>query len=64
MPVVCLLMASKFDELDDNIPLIRELQKVCARTRIIGYDEVVKGEVEVLNKMNWDLFKLAPLHFL
>lgn len=25
LPVACLLLASKFDELDDNIPLIREL---------------------------------------
>ena len=31
MPLVCLLLASKFDELDDNIPLIRDLQKICAR---------------------------------
>ena len=27
----CLLLASKFDEIDDNIPLIRDLQKVCAK---------------------------------
>lgn len=64
LPVACLLAASKFDELDDSIPLIRDLQKVCARSRIIAYDEVIKAEVEILNKMNWDLFKLAPLHFL
>ncbi len=25
LPVACLLLAAKFDELDDNIPLIREL---------------------------------------
>ncbi len=31
LPLTCLLLAAKFDELDDNIPLIRELQKVCAR---------------------------------
>ena len=40
-----MLLASKFDEVDDNIPLIRELQKVCARTRVIAYDEVIKAEV-------------------
>jgi hypothetical protein len=57
-------MASKFDELDDNIPLIRELQKACARQRIISYDEVIKAEVTVLNKLSWDLFKLTPMHFI
>ena len=59
-----MLLASKFDEVDDNIPLIRDLQKICARSRIIAYDEVIKAETEALYKMNWDLFKLAPLHFL
>jgi hypothetical protein len=57
-------MASKFDELDDNIPLIRELQKACARQRIISYDEIIKAEVTVLNKLNWDLFKLTSMHFI
>ena len=27
----CLLLAAKFDELDDNIPLIREFQKLCTK---------------------------------
>jgi hypothetical protein len=27
----CILLASKFDELDDNIPLIRDLQKAFAK---------------------------------
>ena len=64
LPCACLLLASKFDELDDNIPLIRELQKICAKQRIIAYDEVIKAEVTVLFKLNWDLFKLTPMHFL
>ncbi len=64
LPVACLLLAAKFDELDDNIPLIRELQKICARQRVIAYDEVIKAEVAVLSKLNWDLFKLTPMHFL
>ena len=45
LPCGCMLLASKFDEVDDNIPLIRELHKVCARTRGIAYDEVIKAEV-------------------
>lgn len=61
--LTCVLLASKFDELDDNIPLIRELQRICARQRVIPYEDVIKCEVFVLRKMNWDLFKLTPLHF-
>jgi hypothetical protein len=64
LPCACLLLASKFDEVDDNIPLIRELQKVCAKTRVIAYDEVIKAEVQLLGKLGWDLFKLTPMHFL
>jgi Cyclin, N-terminal domain len=64
LPCTCLLLASKFDEVDDNIPLIREIQKVYARIRVIGYDEVVKAEMQLLTKLGWDLFKLTPMHFL
>lgn len=64
LPLACLLLAAKFDELDDNIPLIRELQKFYSKTRVISYDEIVKAEQEVLNRLNWDLFKLTPLHFI
>jgi hypothetical protein len=63
LPIACLLLASKFDELDDRIPLIRDLQKICARQRVIGYDEVIKAEVMVLSFFNWELFRLTPLHF-
>lgn len=42
--LTCLLLASKFDELDENIPLIRELQRLC-RQSSISYDEVVKCEL-------------------
>ena len=60
----CLLLASKFDEIDDNIPLIRDLQKVCAKQRVVGYEEMLKAEQAVLFKLNWDLFKITPMHFL
>jgi Cyclin, C-terminal domain/Cyclin, N-terminal domain len=58
-----LLLASKFDELDDSIPLIREFQRVCAKQRVIPYEDIIKCEMFLLKKMNWDLFKLTPLHF-
>lgn len=63
MPLACLLLASKFDELDDNIPLIRELQKECEKSNKVSYDDVARAEVFILSKLNWDLFKLSAMHF-
>ena len=60
--LTCLLLASKFDELDDNIPLIREFQRI-AKTKDFTYEDVTKCEVHLLRLLCWDLFKLTPLHF-
>ena len=62
--MTCLLLGSKFDELDDNIPLIREFQRAFIKQRNIPYEEVLKCEVDILNLLGWDLFKLAPLHLI
>ena len=59
--LTALLLASKFDELDDNIPLIREFQRA-ARYKSFTYEEVSKCEYELLDKMNWDLFHLTSFH--
>lgn len=63
LTITCLLLASKFDELDDNIPLIREFQKLVSKQVTIPYEEVIKCEADVMRRLNWDLFKLTPLHF-
>ena len=40
MPCACLLLASKFDEVDDNIPMIRDLQKIASKRAVVTYDEL------------------------
>lgn len=62
LSLTCLLLGSKFDELDDNIPLIREFQRAYYKQRDIPYEEVIKCELEVLRILDWDLFKLSHLH--
>jgi len=47
LALTCLLLSSKFDELDDNIPLIREFQKA-ARQKNFSYAQVQECEIEVL----------------
>lgn len=60
--LTCLLLASKFDELDDNIPLIRDFTRL-AKSKGFTYDDVVKHEIILLRQLDWDLFKQTPLHF-
>ena len=40
MPCACMLLASKFDEVDDNIPMIRDLQKIASKRAVVTYDEL------------------------
>ena len=72
-----LLLASKFDEIDDNIPLIDELckaYKVVVDSLCLYLDgqpkepylkirEIKSCELEVLNELDWDLNSITPLHF-
>ena len=75
----CLLLASKFDELDDNIPLISEFTRAHAMIRdslrsekvassgkgktTLKYDDISKCELNLLNILKWSLNTLTPLHF-
>lgn len=57
-----MLLASKQDELDDRIPLIREIQKL-ARYEFPYKD--CKAEEEILLKeLDWKLSVITPLHIL
>ncbi|CDW90074.1 UNKNOWN [Stylonychia lemnae] len=57
---MCLLLASKYDELDDRIPMIRDFQKL-ARYEF-AYKECKDEEELVLNQLNWNLQFLTPVH--
>lgn len=63
-----LLVASKYDELDEYIPLIRDLQRYFQKyipisERIPSFDEIIECERVVMNYFNWDLMFLIPIHF-
>ena len=72
-----MLLASKFDEIDDNIPLIDELCKAYKvvvdslslslerqpREPYLKIREIKICEMEVLNELEWDLNSITPLHF-
>ena len=56
------MLASKFDELDDRIPLIREIQKLAKFE--FSYKECKLEEEVVLNQLNWNLNVITPMHAL
>lgn len=57
---MCLLIASKQDELDDRIPLIREIQKL-ARYEF-AYKDCKDEEGQLLMDLNWNLQLVCPVH--
>jgi hypothetical protein len=59
----CLLIASKYDELDDKIPFIIDMSKILKKIVQINHEEMIKLETEILFSFNFDLMILTPLHF-
>lgn len=58
----CLSIASKFDELDQNIPLAREFIRYSGLK--LRYKDIIQIESLVLkNYLNWDLNVLTVFHF-
>lgn len=62
LAVTCLLIASKYDELDDKIPFIIDMNKVLKKVVNINHGEVLKLETEILFSFNFDLMIITPLH--
>jgi hypothetical protein len=62
----CLSLASKYDELDDNIPDIKSIIKTIERKVVSeeDYEEVKKIELKILTLTDWDLGFVMPLHLL
>ena len=66
MALTALLLASKYDELDDNIPPLKDfLRAVKSRSSAtFEYDDVIAYEACLLRRLNWDLMVVTPLHFI
>jgi len=61
--VTALFLASKYDELDKNIPFIKEFGHVSSRAKY-SYREITKCEAMFLDLLNWDLVSLWPKYFM
>lgn len=57
----CVFVASKFDELDNNIPFLKDFIK--AAKFMFKYDEIIQEEKRLCELFNWQLLVLSPLHF-
>lgn len=70
--ITCLILASKFDELDDNIPMIAEFHRAFQinqkmhRTsrRAIKKQDLFACEIYILGVLNWDLNSTSFFSFL
>jgi len=60
--VTLLLLASKYDELDDKIPYIKDFRKVSSRSNFT-WDQVVHCESKVAHWLDWDLMVISPENF-
>lgn len=64
LALACLEIASKYDELDDNIPFVKELIRKSSPGSIGTYRECIKAETQILRAFNWNLMMTVPQCFL
>ena len=55
--VTALFLASKYDEIDRNIPYIRDFGEISSRAKYT-WSEVTKCETAFLNLLNWNLYAI------
>ena len=65
---VCFLIASKYDELDENIPQIKHLARYFQKmfpnsSNLFNYINFVECERYIMKELNWQLFFVLPIHF-
>jgi|JI9StandDraft_1071089.scaffolds.fasta_scaffold142697_1 hypothetical protein len=56
------MIASKYDELDDNIPFIRDFKAVSSWANF-SWEQVTRCEDRILKLLDWDLVALSPENF-
>jgi hypothetical protein len=62
----CFLTASKYDEIDDQLVFINDVQKYYNRlgdTNNPTYTEIVETERMLMYFLGWDLGFVLPIHF-
>ena len=64
----CFLIASKYDEIDDQLVFINDVKKYYQtkpqlQSLIPTYNEIVETERHLMNFFGWDLGFVMPIHF-
>ena len=59
--VACILIAAKFEEMEEVVPTISDMNRYAQRAFIP--EEIQNTEVVVLNRLDWSLTTFTPLHF-
>jgi hypothetical protein len=61
MALTCAVLACKYLERDDDIPLIEDIiRSAPIARRIVVYSDVIKAEVRICNYLKWDLNLVTP----
>lgn len=69
LATVCVLMASKFYEVDDNLVVISDIQSFLKgsskleKNYRITYESVTRSELFALQRLEWDLHRVVPMDF-
>jgi len=64
--VTCFLIASKYDEIDDQLVFINDVQKYFNKNGLSNppsWSDVVETERMLMNFFGWDLGFVLPIHF-
>lgn len=64
----CFLIASKYDEIDDHLVFINDVQRYYQRlpqysTQSPTYNDIVETERMLMKFFEWDLGFVLPIHF-
>ena len=62
LAITCLLLASKFYEIDDNLVMSSDVQRKFKRLNL-KYTEYQRAELQVLEKHNWDMHVTTILDY-
>ena len=60
--ISCLLIAAKFNERDENLIKINDLQKECKNS--FTFKNIISWEAKILQELKWNLLIQTPLHYL
>ena len=61
--VTCLVLAMKFQDKDDRVPLIKDIMRA-AQVSSATYQQVCANELTIMSQVDWDLHKVTFLSFL